>query len=208
MAGLRGAHKTPMTDRDPTVTNTNTVFNGIRFDLERVEVSVPRLSGHGLRQSTYDVVRVNHTVSVLPYDPNLDHFIFVKQFRIGAFLRDHTGFSLEIPGGIVDAGDDDIASAATRELGEETGLTATSLTKIQSYYPANWMSDQKSYVFLARVDSKNIDQYGGLAEENEDLEIITMPRPQARQALSNGDFIHGGTIMALTQFFMSNSVDE
>jgi ADP-ribose pyrophosphatase len=205
MAGFRGDDKTPMTDRDPTVINTNTVFNSIRFDLERVEVSVPRLSGHGLRQSTYDVVRVNPTVSVLPYDPNLDRFIFVKQFRIGAYLRDQTGFSLEIPGGIVDPGDDNIVSAATRELVEETGLTATSLTKIQSYYPANWMSDQKSHVFLAKVNSENLNQFGGLAEEDEDLEIITMPRPRARQAFSNGDFIHGGTIMALTHFFMSET---
>ncbi|HRY04297.1 MAG TPA: NUDIX hydrolase, partial [Beijerinckiaceae bacterium] len=47
-----------------------------------------------------------------------DRLIMVREYRHGA--RD---FSLEFPGGVIDASDESLESAAARELMEETGYT-------------------------------------------------------------------------------------
>jgi ADP-ribose pyrophosphatase len=45
--------------------------------------------------------------------------VMVRQFRVGV-----EGYTLEPPGGVVDAEDKDVASAALREMTEETGYVA------------------------------------------------------------------------------------
>ena len=71
---------------------------------------------HPVRGTEREFVVVNAPdwVNVLALTPD-GHLVLVNQFRYGI-----DGFSLEIPGGVIDAGEDPV-EAAVRELREETG---------------------------------------------------------------------------------------
>ena len=75
-----------------------------------------RLSEHG-REHRFFLLRSRDWCNVIPITSD-GKVVLVRQFRIGT--SSHT---LETPGGIVDAKDQDPARAAIREMEEETGYT-------------------------------------------------------------------------------------
>ena len=69
----------------------------------------------------------------------------VKQYRYAV-----DEWCLEVPaGGTHDTGDAPLEEVAKKELREEIGATAKSLTYVDFFYSANALSDEKCHVFLA-----------------------------------------------------------
>jgi 8-oxo-dGTP pyrophosphatase MutT (NUDIX family) len=73
-----------------------------------------------------------------------DHVLLVRQFR-----RGYGGPTLELPGGVVDAADNDPLTAAVRELMEETGYTGESLRLLASLSPNLATHTNRVHVVLA-----------------------------------------------------------
>src|SRR3982751_3314867 len=87
---------------------------------------------HPVRGTERDfvVMKSPDWVNVVALTPD-DRLVLVRQFRYGV-----NEFSLEIPGGVMEAGEDPIV-AGLRELREETGYTGA---------PAKLLGDRKSVV--------------------------------------------------------------
>ena len=107
--------------------------------------------------------------------------VLVRQFRFGV-----EEFSLEFPGGIVDAGEDPMA-AAVRELREETGYTGKDVSAIGSAFPNPAIFNNSCYFF--KIDE--VRKTHALAlDQNEDIEVIVAPFEQVVQWGKEGRFTH------------------
>lgn len=73
-----------------------------------------------------------------------EELVLVRQYRHGTRT-----FSLEIPGGLIDAHEDDPALAAVRELREETGHTAERFELLGSMTPNPAIFTNRCHTFLA-----------------------------------------------------------
>lgn len=117
---------------------SSTVFNSkylaVRHDVFR------RPDG---RTHNHTVVVSGQVVAVLALTGNQE-VVLVKQFRPA--VRKYT---LDLPGGGVDRKETP-ATAARRELREETGYRAGQMTLLAKYYSDSGRSDQVRFVYLAR----------------------------------------------------------
>jgi ADP-ribose pyrophosphatase len=119
------------------ILKTNNVYQGRAFRVQQVQVKLP----NG-KTSNYDLVDHPNSVAVLPVDGE-GNILMVRQFRLGANQP-----LLEVPAGVMEAGEDPEA-CAYREIREETGQAAATLRKLGSYYLVPGYCTELMHVFLA-----------------------------------------------------------
>ena len=116
-------------------------------------------------------------------------FVMVWQWRHGA-----TELSLEFPGGVFEKGED-AATAAARELREETGYIAGKIESLGVFNPNPAIMSNRVHFFLA-LDLKAREQK---LDEDEILEVETVPWEEVLSGLGKPPYIHAlmGTAMGL-----------
>jgi len=118
--------------------------------------------------------------------------VLVRQFRYG--IND---FSLEVPGGMIDPGEDPMA-AGLRELQEETGYTGGHVRLLGSVHPNPAMQNNRCYLVLI----EGVQRTASLAwDENEEMKIITLPVDEVYAQAYAGGITHALVLDALL-FFM------
>lgn len=98
-----------------------------------------------------------------------EELLFIEQYR--PTIREH---HLELPAGIVESGEG-YEEAARRELREETGYVAGSLTLVQTYQVATGVLDHERGVVVA----KNLTEGEIDHDENEFLTVRRIPIDEA-----------------------------
>ena len=140
----------------------------LRIDVFRFRYRL--YSGVWSQVRVYDVLRRGAAVAVVPYDPDRDAVVLVEQLRLPAMLAAATAFQIEVPAGLVEAGDEPEA-VARRELHEETGLAwIGDPIPIQRYLPSPGNSDESVFLFCVRIDSSAAGGVHGVREEGEDID--------------------------------------
>jgi nudix-type nucleoside diphosphatase (YffH/AdpP family) len=141
--------------------------------------------------------------AVLLYDAGTDSVVLVRQFRLGAFMNGDHAFMLEIPAGLLDTSEE-AGDAARREAQEETGYWVKSAHYLFDMYASPGAITEKVSLFFAPVDlSDRIDDGGGLADEHEDIEVVTMSLDAAAGLIATGGITDAKTIIVL-QWAMLN----
>ena len=126
------------------------------------------------------------------------YIYFVKQFRYP-----YQKTLLEIPAGKLNEGEDP-KECAMRELEEETGLKANSVTLLHSIYPTPAYTSEITYIYLA-----NGLQKGSVhLDDDEFLNVEKIPVEKARQMLLSGEIHDAKTIIALYAYFNGNLGDK
>jgi ADP-ribose pyrophosphatase len=117
--------------------------------------------------------------------------VMIWQHRFGT-----DELSLEIPGGVIDEGEEPLA-AARRELREETGYEAESFELVSVVEPNPALQNNKCWTYLAR----NARLVGATSfDELEDLEIAIVPRADIAKIIDDGTVTHALVIVALEQY--------
>lgn len=115
-------------------------------------------------------------------------YILVRQFRFGS-----GDFTLEVPGGAVDPGED-VLAAAKRELREETGYEAPNWTSLGSVAPNPAFLNNRCHHFLA----EGAQIAGSLdLDAGEDIEIVLYSAEELNQSIREGAIDHALALTAL-----------
>ncbi len=151
------------------------IYQGRVIDLSRHEVAL-----ENGKTALREVIRHPGAVAIVAVDEQ-DHLLMVRQFRypVGQEL-------LELPAGKLNPGEDPI-SRAYRELEEETGYRAASLSPLTRFYPTPAYCDELIHLYYAS-DLSPSDQ---CLDEDEFLTLVKIPLTQAIELVKAGQ-IHDG----------------
>ena len=132
--------------------------------------------------TTYPRVQIDcpDWVNVLPVTPE-GQVVFVRQFRFGIWSD-----SLELPGGMVDPGEAP-ATAAARELEEETGFVPGRIEPLGWIHPNPAIQHNRCHTFLAR---DCVRRHQGRPEASEDVEVELVDRARIPVLLREGKITH------------------
>lgn len=135
---------------------------------------------------TYDLVEHEGAVTILPLD-EIGNIWFVRQYRLGAERS-----LLELPAGVLHAGEDPLVGAA-REVREEIGMAARTLKRLGGFFMAPGYSTEYMHVFLATgLTPAPLPQ-----DEDEFIERVSLPFQEALAMARRGELEDGKTLVAL-----------
>ncbi|HQH26092.1 MAG TPA: NUDIX hydrolase [Oligoflexia bacterium] len=113
--------------------------------------------------------------------------VLVEQYRFGVH-----DFSLEIPGGFIDQGEEPMATAL-RELREETGYCAAKARALGAVYPNPAMQNNQMHYFFAPGASLAGEQ---ALDPAENIRVQLIPLADIPAAILNRRITHALTITA------------
>lgn len=143
-------------------------------------------------------------VVVLLYDPVAEKVILVEQCRPGALKHaqqeNSQAWLIEPVAGMIDEGETEL-QACQREAYEEAGVEQAEFEFVCRCYPSPGGSSEILHMYAAEVDSTKLPDHAGLANEDEDIKLITYSFAEAKQKLLNAEFNVATTIIALQWLF-------
>lgn len=137
-------------------------------------------------ESTREIIEHPGGAVVLPLLDN-NHVVMIKQYR-KPLDRD----VLEVPAGKIDPGETPKA-AAIRELREETGYSAKSITLLTKMYPSVGYSQECLYIFLAKDLTPGETDF----DPGEDIDMLTYDLEDLVDMVMAGKIQDGKTQVAI-----------
>ena len=156
------------------------------FDVQSVDYQHPDRP----KPQDFFVINAPDWVNVVALTPDRQ-LVLVRQFRYG--LDD---FSIEIPGGVMDPGEDALA-AGVRELREETGFVGTAARLLGVVHPNPAMQNNRCHLVLVE-DAR--PEAGLDWDSDEEFEIMTRPVDAVYQLAYGGGITHAMVLDALLLF--------
>jgi ADP-ribose pyrophosphatase len=157
-----------------------------------------------------EVVERGHIAAVLLYDPDLDLFVLVEQFRPAAFAakespwwgEDFSPWMVECVAGIIEDGENP-EEMCRRESMEEANCPVSALHQIYQFFPSPGCMTESVFLFCGRVDASKAGGIFGLKEEGEDIRVFTATPEETYEMLEQGRIANAVTMLAV-QWFQLN----
>jgi 8-oxo-dGTP pyrophosphatase MutT (NUDIX family) len=156
------------------------------FDVRGVEFRHP-VRG---TQREFVVIDAPDWVNVLALTP-CGRLVMVNQFRYGT-----DAFSWEIPGGVIDRGEDPVV-AGLRELQEETGYAGRSARLLGSVNPNPAIMNNRCHLVLVEDVVLTTAQDW---DADEEIEVTTLPVDEVYEWAQTGRITHSLVLNALLLF--------
>jgi ADP-ribose pyrophosphatase len=166
----------------------------IVFSGKRISVSLSRV---GPLQSgwIHESVCFGEGVAILPIIDG--KVFFVRQFRPSV-----SETVLELPAGKLENGEDPL-KGAIRELKEETGIFGGELSLMGTIMTTPGFCDERIHLFLSTGGVLGESQ----PDEDEDLDIVSLPLSMIAKSIVNGSIRDGKTLSAFALYWSINKID-
>ncbi len=145
-------------------------------------------------------------IAALVHHVSRDAYILVRQFRFPLVSHHIDPWMTEIVAGGISEGEDAV-TAAKREIIEEIGYAPLKIEKISRFYVSPGILNERVTLFFATVDeSSKINEGGGADDEDEDIELIWVPRHEAMQWMESQAVSDAKTMIALQWHHMQQQI--
>ena len=135
----------------------------------------------------YGVLESGGFAAIVPVTGD-DNVVLVRQWR-----QPLGDFTLELPSGGVDAGEEP-ETAARRELFEETGYRAEGLVHLVSVHTSTGRSTEVCHLFRCRAVR---DERGPRPEQTEFIRVVELPFEEAVNKAVNGGIADASTVLGI-----------
>lgn len=184
------------------------VLSQTRFLLTETTLDYRRSDGRWetLSRESYDH---GNGVAVLLCDRRRRSVVLVRQFRYSAYANGHDGFLIEVCAGFLD--DADPATRVLLEAEEETGYRPLpdTLRKVYDLYMTPGSVTERLSLFIAEIDAAApVGRGGGLADEQEDIEVLEIPFEQALTLVEEGIIVDAKTVLLLQHAALQGVFDS
>ncbi|MBN1543638.1 NUDIX hydrolase [candidate division KSB1 bacterium] len=179
------------------------IFEGF-INLDKATLQFEKFNGRMSRIVKRLNVYRGDAVAILLFDSKQRSFYFVRQFRYPIYTAEpENAWTLEVVAGSVEGTDQPIPTAL-REVEEEAGfrIDADRLKPIGRCYPSPGGTSERIFLYAADVAGINrTTDGGGLAAEEEDIQVVKMSEQAVRQAFISGEFRDAKTLLTLHWYF-------
>ena len=171
--------------------------------LRKVSFARMRPDGSLLFQTREAYDRGNGAV-ILLYNRAGGTVILTRQFRLPTYINgNETGMLIEACAGLLEK--ENAEETIKRETEEETGYQLSTVQKVMEAYMSPGSVTEILYFFVAEYSSNmKVSKGGGLAEEEEDIEVLELSFGKAVEMIKTGEIRDGKTIMLLQYAQINN----
>ena len=167
----------PDKPRQWALTSRETVYKGF-YQIDSIRFRHDLHTGGSTNDIQRELFVRGNVVGVIAYDPSTDSVALLEQFRIGAMHESPDPWLMEIVAGMIDT-DETPEEVAIREAREEAGLDLTELSLVMRYLASPGASTEEVFIYYAETDLSDVGGHHGLAEEDEDIRVVTVPAEDA-----------------------------
>ena len=166
------------------------------YTLRRITYQRQRADGT-TETNTREAYDRGNGAAILLYNTQYKTVILTRQFRLPTYVNGNPdGMLIEACAGLLDKDHPDVA--IRRETEEETGYKVSAVEKVFEAYMSPGSVTEMLYFFIAEYSSAmKVHEGGGLAEEQENIEVLELPVDKAMQMLGQGEIKDAKTIMLL-----------
>lgn len=175
---------------------TTEILSNNWYLLKKITYQYLKRDGSWQTQSREAYDRGNGAV-ILLYDPGRSTVILTRQFRLPTYINgNETGLLIEACAGLLDK--DNPEDCIRRETEEETGYKIAHVQKVMEAFMSPGSVTEILYFFIAAYSqSMKVNDGGGIAAEQEEIEVIEIAFDKALTMVDKGEIRDGKTIMLL-----------
>lgn len=178
-----------MSDNAPRKISAETVYEGRKLTIEAHQIEDP--SG---RPATHEVIRHPGSVAILALrtaDQGRREVLMERNFRYTAGQ-----VMIEIPAGTLDRPGEPREDCARRELTEETGYRAETMTELLTVMPSPGFLSERLTAFVA----EGLTEGQSALEPGEIIEPVWMAWDDVLRMIRDGEIVDGKTIAAVLYY--------
>jgi GDP-mannose pyrophosphatase NudK len=145
--------------------------------------------------------------TILLFNKTTKMVLLTRQFRMPTFLNgNETGMMIEACAGLLDK--DNAEDCIRKETEEETGYSVKEVQKIFEVYMSLGSVTEIVYFFIGEYSKDmKINEGGGVAEEQENIEVLELPFEKAYEMVASGEIKDAKTIMLLQYAKINKLID-
>jgi nudix-type nucleoside diphosphatase (YffH/AdpP family) len=181
---------------DPTkIIRRQTISRGFAH-VERIMLQRQRRDGTPVELER-EIMDAGDGAVILPYDRSRGTIILIRQFRAVVFLKEGRESLLETCAGKLDGADP--WTRIIKETEEETGIRLSGPPQMlfTAYSTPGSFTERLTYFVAPYVPGDRISAGGGLAEEEEDIEVVETTLDAALGLIQSGEIVDAKTILLL-----------